>query len=303
MCAASGIVIEVLEADPELAVEYGIFSVRQAKRAGHSEADIERNLRRGRWQRLARGVLAVAGRVEQASDAILISLLRAGPGAVIGYESAASLLGWDLRVAPSEVKVIVPAERRGQANYRTQLGPDEVTLLGVVPVTTPVRTALDIASTAPFVDAVVAVDSGMRLRQLEVESLRRLFDASHLPGVQAARKVLRAADPMSGSVPETEARLLFAEAGIPMPVAQHPIRRRGRFMARVDFAWPQLRLVVEIDGFEYHSAGGDFQNDRTKQNAVQLGGWLVLRFTVADIRLRPHQVVAETLLGLAQLAA
>ena len=69
----------VLEPDPEVAVAYGIFSVRQAHNAGFSRAEVERRVRRGRWQRLGHGVLAEAQRQERGTDSLVLALLRAGP--------------------------------------------------------------------------------------------------------------------------------------------------------------------------------------------------------------------------------
>jgi hypothetical protein len=62
----------VLEPDPELTVAYGIFSARQAAGAGYSRADIKRQLRRGTWVRLDRGVFSVANRNARPSDVVQI---------------------------------------------------------------------------------------------------------------------------------------------------------------------------------------------------------------------------------------
>jgi very-short-patch-repair endonuclease len=62
-------------------------------------------------------------------------------------------------------------------------------------------------------------------------------------------------------------------------------------VARADFGWPEALLIAEIDGFGPHSSRSVFQRDRTRQNALVNAGWLVLRFTVDDIRLRPEMVV------------
>lgn len=288
----------MLEPDPELAVAYGIFSVRQARAAGYGRADVERHVRRGLWFRRGKGVLVASGRIVQRYDHLVLALLEAGPGAVIGFESAAALHGWDLRVQPTRPQLIIPLNRTGGGGYRSHLNREDVELWSVVPVSIPRRTALDVAASAPFDDAVVALDSGMRCQQLALADLTQLFDSSHRLGIAAARLALSSVDPRSGSVPETEARLLFARAGLPAPVTQYVIRDGHRFVARIDFGWEFALLAAEIDGFAYHSKGGDFQRDRSKQNEAQLTGWLVLRFTVADIRDRPDRVVAEIWRGL-----
>jgi hypothetical protein len=105
--------------------------------------------------------------------------------------------------------------------------------------------------------------------------------------------VLSLVDPLSGSVPESVARCLFVTAGLPAPICQLTITSDGRQIARVDFAWPHVRLVVEIDGFEWHFSREAFQRDRTRQNDLVLLGWTVLRFTADDVRLRPAMVVEK----------
>ena len=176
-----------------------------------------------------------------------------------------------------------------------------MTLRGIVPVTTPARTALHVASKAGFETGVVVLDSALRSRQTNLSELNRVFTAAQGPGVVGARTALASADPASGSVPESEARLLFARAGLPAPVTQFVVHTAAGLEVRLDFAWEEAMLAAEIDGFRYHSASGDFQRDRTKQNAVQLAGWLVLRFTVRDLHEWPDQVVAEIWHGLTRL--
>ncbi|HEX4016622.1 MAG TPA: type IV toxin-antitoxin system AbiEi family antitoxin domain-containing protein [Frankiaceae bacterium] len=282
----------MLEPDPEHAVAYGIFSVRQARSAGYSDARIRRNVERGRWQRSRRGVLEVVGREPQAGDPIVRELLTAGPRAVVAFAPAAEVHGWDLGRLPDTPRVILPPGVHGRcANVRhAPLGPDEVESRGVIVVTTPLRTALDLASVLARNLGVVALDTALRLG-VPWDELARCSGARR-SGVRRAREALELADPRSGSVPETQARLLFHDAGLPPPVSQQRLHIGGMDM-RVDFAWAAAKVVVEIDGRRWHIDGAAFQLDRTRQNALVQAGWLVLRFTVEDIRLRPEYVVAE----------
>jgi hypothetical protein len=290
----------VLEPDPELAVEYGLFSVSQARAAGHTHAAVKRQVRRGSWIRTGHNMLRVADRSERPADGMVLARLLAGPGAVVGFESAAYVLGWDLPHPPGPPRMLVPRAATHSGEYRTDLSAEDVMVVGVLVISGPARTALDIAATCDFTKAVIILDSALRSRQVTREHLADVFACSRRNGILAARRALASSDALSGSVPETEARLLFAAAGLPAPTTQFPVRDGRRFVARVDFAWERARLVVEIDGFAYHSASGDFQRDRTSQNAVQLKGWLVLRFTVADIRDRPELVVAQIVAALAR---
>jgi very-short-patch-repair endonuclease len=68
----------------------------------------------------------------------------------------------------------------------------------------------------------------------------------------------------------------------------------GGFVARVDFAYPEMNVVIELDGFAYHSYKTDFQRDRTRQNLLMNLGYTVLRFTYWDV-LAGSDYVVDTL--------
>ncbi len=116
----------------------------------------------------------------------------------------------------------------------------------------------------------------MRSEQVHPERLAVAIGSSRGVGSRSARQALALADPLSGSIPESLARMLFREAGLPAPVSQyHP--PLAAINVRVDFAWPEFMLVVEIDGRRYHIDAAAFQRDRIRQNALMQGKWMVLR--------------------------
>lgn len=71
------------------------------------------------------------------------------------------------------------------------------------------------------------------------------------------------------------------------------MRRDGVFCGRADFAWPEARLLAEIDGYEFHQSLECFIEDRHRQNALVLAGWRVLRFSAADLYKRADEVLEE----------
>ena len=96
----------------------------------------------------------------------------------------------------------------------------------------------------------------------------------------------------SGSAPESLLWVLLALSALPMPETQVVLRDRdGTFVARVDFAWRAPRLVVEADGFAFHSDREAYRRDRERLKALERLGWRVLRFTWEDVRSRPDHVV------------
>jgi very-short-patch-repair endonuclease len=74
-------------------------------------------------------------------------------------------------------------------------------------------------------------------------------------------------------------------------VANYRVVVGGVVRARVDIAFVEQRIAIEVDGYAYHSREGAFQRDRSRQNLLTLLGWTVLRFTWADLAERPDYVV------------
>ena len=278
-----------MEANPEHAVNYGIFTRQQALAAGISAADIDRHLHRGAWMRSSRGTYEIVGRPTSGTDDLARTVLQAGGQAVVGLLAAARVYGWDLPAVPELPAVLVPHGHSPRIPaLRARLAGDDVVCLGSMLVTSPARTAADLAAKLDRDVAVVVLDSALRAG-LRLDDLREAIRRRRSP---AARRVSALVDPCSGSVPESQARLIFLEARLPKPHTQFVVLVAG-MICRADFAWPLWRLIVEIDGREHHIGAGPFQTDRTRQNALLQAGWLVLRFTVDDVRLRPQDMIAQ----------
>jgi very-short-patch-repair endonuclease len=97
---------------------------------------------------------------------------------------------------------------------------------------------------------------------------------------------------------------LLRRSGTGPWVPNHPLRDTvGRVMAEIDFAHVGLRIAIEVDGRAFHSDRLSFERDRQRQNALTVGGWLVLRFTWEQITERPDEVIAVIRAAIAQRAA
>lgn len=286
---------------PALAVEHGIFSVGQALAAGHSRAEMMRNLRSERWRLVDRGVLVSADREPGEFDELLLAMLVAGPAAVLCLRSAAQVLGWDLLERPKVPELAVPVlpERRKDSPIRPRLirralTEVDVEIIGLLRITTAARTAVDLAADRPFVEASVAVDSAYRLGSLDPDAYAaELRSRPRMRGRAAARRVLDLASPLSGSPRESEIRILIVLAGLEVPLEQFAVMDGELLLGFADFAWPRLRLILEIDGFTYHSSPESLRKDHDRQRAMEDAQWRVLRFTGDDVRDRPEEILAS----------
>ncbi|MGY1649790.1 endonuclease domain-containing protein [Geodermatophilus sp. SYSU D01119] len=216
------------------------------------------------------------------------------PGAVVSGASAAVLRGVDLADERDDVELVLPPgshPRRvpGVRVRRLALDPADVRVLQRVRVLSPAAATVRAAALLEADEAVVAVD---RMVAAGVVGLAELRDRVALPGAASARvrRACARADGLAGSPQETRLRLLVVDGGLPAPVAQHVVTDGGRFVARVDLAWPELRVAVEYDG-AWHAEPGQFARDRRRLNALQAAGWTVVFVTAADLR-EPARVLA-----------
>ncbi|MFI7306213.1 DUF559 domain-containing protein [Micromonospora aurantiaca] len=234
--------------------------------------------------------------------------LRLPPDAVLAGRSAAWLFGVDVLTRDAPVTVVLPTAARLRPHprlrvVRSPLAARDRTLVGGLPVTTPLRTAFDLGRHGSRVEALVAVDALLHSRLVRLPGLRDFAAArAGWPGLSLLREVLALAEPLSESPMETRMRLLLLDAGLGPLTAQHEVRAGGRFVARVDLAWPALRLAVEYDG-DHHRERAHFRRDVARLNALRAAGWVVLRFTADDVLRRPDATVALVRQALAERRA
>ncbi|SSC24354.1 Protein of unknown function DUF559, partial [Klenkia terrae] len=174
-----------------------------------------------------------------------------------------------------------------------------------VRLTLPTVTALDLAAELRHDDAVVVLDQFCQLgpREHRTVTLADLEDRAGTRtgrGCRRIRAALADADGLAESPQETRTRLVLHRSALPRPMAQHRVRdARGREVARVDFAWPALRVALEYDGEVHLTRLGP---DRQRMNRLQAAGWRVLYVTAADLH-HPERIVALVAAALASSSA
>ncbi|RBY86613.1 endonuclease domain-containing protein [Blastococcus sp. TF02A-30] len=240
------------------------------------------------WRRLFPDVYADARLPVTHALRARAALRHLHPGAVAAGRTAAVLWGIDLAGPQDDVEVVLPAGSRarpvpGLRITRRHLHRDDVVSRQGLRTTSAVRTAVDLARTRPLQEAVIAVDRFLLPGTALITDVRSAAAALTGRDCRYVREVVGRADGLAGSPQETRLRLLVHSSGLPAPVAQHPIRRNGRFVARVDFAWPELRVALEYDG-AWHGEPGQFARDRERLNRLTAAGWVVVFVTARDLR-------------------
>lgn len=221
------------------------------------------------------------------------AVLGAGAEAVLTDLSAAR--HWSLPVPPwlrGEPEAITVSRppggarpiRRDTAGRRVLLPEAHVTLHLGVRVTTVARTWLDCAALVPLPHLVAMGDHALHHALVSAGDLESTVGwARRRRGVVNARQALPLLDPGAESPPESVVRVHCLMAGLPRPVCNLDIAHDGQWLARVDLAWPEARLVVEYDGV-VHLDDVQRRRDAWRRNALQRAGWLVITLTADDLR-------------------
>jgi hypothetical protein len=234
-------------------------------------------------------------------DARLAAVLMTAPaGAVVSHLAAAAL--WELQVPMTDrqdrrVDLVVVGPGRAESRsdrriHRVSLTADDVTTVRGLPVTSRARTWRDLAGVLEP-PALLAVTDQLLTRCPSSALAEQLGRRPGGRGAARARAVLPLGDPRSESPMESVVRWLVHAAGLPAPAVQHVVRdAEGRHVARADLAWPEQKVIVEFDG-DVHRRRDVFVNDNRRQNRLVAEGWVVLRFTSADVMARPREIVEE----------
>jgi len=235
-----------------------------------------------------------------------LALDRLRPGAALSHESAARAHGLELvdpgglhvTVAPHRSRLSVP----GWAVHRRALPDSDVVELDGARLTSVLRTVHDLTRTLPLGEALAVAESAVRLRKATADEVRERLAASR--GAWASRpRTVAALLSRSDSVLESLAAGLCHGAGL-TPRRQFEVcEDDGQLVARVDLCWPEARLVVELDGFAFHSDRAAYRRDRERLNELVRRGWRVLRFTWEDVRHRPEHVVRTIAVALVNSGA
>jgi hypothetical protein len=154
----------------------------------------------------------------------------------------------------------------------------DITVVNGLPVTTPGRTAVDLLRGLRRPFALSVADAMMRAGLVTTDELvRRVARLRGYPGIVQARELLRLIDPRAESPGESWLRLRLIDAGFPHPHLQYEVvDHRGRVIARLDLAYPEIQLATEYDGAPYHSHEDDRTHDGERRDLLtDAYGWRI----------------------------
>jgi very-short-patch-repair endonuclease len=260
---------------------------RQLAAAGIGQNGIKRRVRAGRLVPRHRGVYQV-GPIAGPCGREMAALLALGDDAALSHHTAAAI--WGIRPAhEGPVHVTVPRERtpshRGIRVHRTRSL--KAAVRDGLHLTTPARTLLDLAPELNQHELERAVEQALVLRltthhEIEAECSDGRRGAARL------RAALTDEPGLTRSEAERRLRGLIRAARLPRPETN--ARVAGW---EVDLLWREQRLVVEVDGFAFHSSRHAFERDRRRDGDLVAAGYRVVRFTWRQIVREPEAVIAR----------
>lgn len=232
---------------------------------------------------------------------VLAACLAAGEGAVASYSTATSI--WGLTDRPTRIEISVPATRRVDPNgfivHYVRLSRHDVTKRGVIPITSPFRSLLDLAGSAS--DPTIAERAFDNALRKGLVTLPRLvcqvatLEGSTVPGLALIRRLLESRIDLG--IPESDLETIFVglldQFGLPQPHRQIRIVDEGADISRVDFLYPDHKVLIECDGHTTHSTPTDWERDLERNNTYTLAGLKVLRFPSKAVLLRGRKVCED----------
>ena len=264
--------------------QHGIVGRGQLVAFGLSAQSVDRAVRGGRLQLLYRGVYAVGHRALTVEGRWMAATL--ATGGALSHATAAT--AWDLRPRATGAIHVSVAGRSGRlrrAGLRIHrplaLESHDVTTHRAIPITTPVRTIIDLARTLKGRPLEQALDRAEHLRLVD------FGEFAHRPiptSLQAVLSLYTAGTPTRSELEERFLQLCD-DHGIRRP---EPNARLNGY--EVDFVWRDKQLIVEVDGYAYHRSPTAFETDRERDVNLGRAGWRVLRFTWTQITRRPAWV-------------
>ncbi len=281
--------------------QHGVVSTVQLHAAGLSDSGISRSAAAGRLHRLHRGVYVVGHTALPELALEQAALLACGADGVLSHLSAAAL--WKIiQPAGGPVDVTVPGRPRrsrpGLRVHRHQLTRAEIRIRQGLPLTSPCRTLVDLATQLGPTGWEAALSEARFLRLIRDGELERAVqNAGSRGGTGRVRDYLnREIGPLiTQSEAERRFLRLVRDAGLPAPRTQTWIEGH-----RVDVVWPEHRLIVELDGIQGHGHRSAFERDRRKDAILIAAGWRILHYTWPQLSTQPLYVIATLSAALAR---
>jgi very-short-patch-repair endonuclease len=274
--------------------QLGLITAEQLIAAGVGRGSIRWRLANGALHRVFRGVYLVGHSVPAPGALEFAAVLACGRGALISHRSAAGLWGIAAPTSGTVELTMIGRDCRSRDGLRVHqiqaLDPRDRSQRRGIPVTAPARTLIDYAATTDYEEAERAIAEALAHRLLSEQQLRAACDrAPYRAGVAQVRAILgQPAGPRRTRSGGERAMLkLIRAAGLPAPLTNHPVEGYN-----ADFFWPEVGLIVEVDGSDFHRPRPAFERDHRRDIVHTDAGHEVLRVSGQQLDQEPVYIAA-----------
>lgn len=284
-------------------------------RAGVPERTFRRWVADGEWEQWDNRVYGHRGLIRTFERRALAATMACGETAVASHFTAAFLHGLFEIGRPKVIEVTVPYDEvrtpRTAVIHRSRhlTEDDRGEPIAGVPVTSVARTICDIAPRIGVRVLEQIVMDGVRREIVAEDELTVMLGrlGRTRAGSRKLRRIVAALHPDIARLRshlEVVAVPVLRSTGIPgLRIGYLVVDASGRTIAELDFAYPDVKLAVEIDGLRWHATRQQKEADDHRQNRLVRDGWTVLRFTLTDLTDRPEWVRSQVIAVHRRLAA
>lgn len=304
------------------ATQSGVITRAQARRAGLSAGAIDGCLANGLFRSVAHHVYRTAGTPQSESMAVTAAAL--GTGGRASHVSAARRLQLESDLPVSPIHTSVDAQRCRPRLRRVEVETVHHSFFSVV-----VHRSVSLAERVPTIDGIPCASADQVLIEiaplLSAEHLEAVFERARRlglvsterlawrfgeiggrgrPGTPKIRELLAQAQPTAlDSRLEVKAWRMLRASRLTDPVRQLRVDLPANRWYRLDFAWPELLVAFETEGFEWHGYRARWKQDRIRTAGLERLGWRIVVATWDDVVSAPAATVERIAMALSERRA
>jgi very-short-patch-repair endonuclease len=279
--------------------QLGIVGRRQVRSLGLADDAVTRRCASGELERVLPATYRHHAAHRDASQFTIAVATWLGDAGALSHLTAARVRGVERIPEDGLVHVVTPhrwlSPHAGVRVARAPLPDEDVSLVGVLRVTTIERTLIDSAALLTEVRLVSAIESAFHQGVTDPVRLEAKLVEMGTRGRKHAGRIrrwleLRGDGPALQSELEVAAARILSTSGLPVPTRQHRVVVDGT-PYDLDFAWPEEMVALECDGWSAHGGRLAFDADRVRRGAVESLGWRVIPGTWIEVHRHPERLI------------